>query len=330
MVIDGNPFLKRAHIFLSELRANHYPNSSTLKNLANCSKNTAQRTIYRLRDEYLVPLDYDSEKKGYFLTDKNYKFNKTLPPGKDELTALLLARSLAATIEDDSLNAKLENLWHQFISSNNSVHTELSSILKVFSSDSTAISNISDCGILKFVSAAATGESVEIRYKSPWRHSEAKNYTGKILRVHYSDGNLYLLVWEQSGQERILNAAFVKDFKILAKDLQFKQLPPDQKSGSENWLDGFGIWAAKELQDIEIHIKPPGAEYYAAQRWHEDQEDSFENNILIRRFRGMISPEIVRRILSLGEHLAFVSPATLAKEVQLQVEALRSNLNSPT
>ena len=323
MVTDGNPFLKRALVFFDELKNDNSPNASTLAKMTNCSRNTAQRTIYRLRDEYLVPFDYNNEKRGYYLKDKNYNFPTILPPGKDELTALLLSRSIISAIDDETINSILETLWHKFIVANKNINVELKEVAKVFSSDSTAIGDIADCGLLKLVSYAAIGESLVVKYKSPWRHSEIKTYLGKILRVHYSDGNLYVLFINQDGENRLFNAAFIKEIKVSEEIVKINNL---KESGSENWLDGFGIWAGEELEDIEIKIASPASEYFASQRWQAEQVDRWQGDVLVRSFQSIISPELVRRILSLGKYIVDIKPLKLKEMVCEDAKKLLENL----
>lgn len=328
MVVDGNTFLRRAQKFFIELQANRYPNSTTLANLCSCSTNTAQRTIYRLRDEYLVPLDYDKSEKGYYLVDRDYSFPTILPPGKDEYTSLLLARDLVATLDAEDLVDRLDSLWQSYVASNSSLRRELGALAEVFSSDATVVGEIADNGVLQFVQAASAGESVKLVYKSPWRHTEEKTYKGKIERVHFSDGSLYLLFNDSNGNCRVLNASFIKEFEILDHSVDCA-LPNSKEEllTSENWLAGFGVWAGEELHQIEIHILPPAAEYYAAQRWHAEQEDHWQGKVLVRKFPAMISPELVRRVLSVGKHVLEIKPAKLKEEVTSQIEQLIENLS---
>jgi len=215
MVVDGSSFVRRAQAFFCALKAGDRPNSSSLAKTCRCSKNTAQRTIYRLRDEYLVPLEYDSSAKGYYLKDPNYSLPAFLPPGKDELTALLLARDIIQPLEAEDLKQCLDNLWGQYSASSSAVARELEPLREVFSSDSTVVGDIADKEVVRYVMSAAAGESVRIGYRSPWRDSEDKVFEGRILRVHFSDGHLYLLFAEKSGREMILNAAFVKGYQLL-------------------------------------------------------------------------------------------------------------------
>ena len=315
-------FISRANTFLTDLEAGRYPNATSLSKATKCSENTAQRTIYRVRDELMIPFDYDASMKGYYLTSRNFKLPEMLPPGKDELVALLLARELVSQLDAPDLHQQLSSLWFQMSRSNSRLNAELLQFVDVFSSDSTAIGIMADGGLLDYIAAAQAGEAIRLRYQSPWRHTEEREYLGRVLRVHFSDGSLYILFEDDEGKQRILNAAFVRKFEIVDISLPPRTVRVDD-SGAANWLQGFGIWAGERLEDVEIRIAPPAARYYAAQRWNDRQEDTFDGDILVRRFPAMLSPELVRRLLSLGRHLVGISPEGLREKVREEVEGVR-------
>jgi len=316
---------ERALLFLEEMRRGNYPNAPLLAELSGCSRNTAQRTIYRLRDEYLVPLDYDSSKRGYYLTDEQYEVPTALPPGKDELAALLLGRELLRSIESADLDGKLAELWAQFSAHNASVTRDLLPLAGRFSAELTEVADVADLGLLRLVTLAAIGQDISIRYQSPWRHKEPKEYQGRIEQLHYSDGNLYLRFFEVGGREMILNAAFIIELKELSEPLRFTERDASE-SGARNWRDGFGVWAGGELKEIRIEILPPAARYYAQQRWDETQEDSWDGDVLVRRMSAIPSPELARRLAGIGAFIKTLEPAEVREEVLAIAETTIKNL----
>lgn len=321
MIDAGTGFSKRVKLFYIDLKRGIYPNATTLAERAGCSRNTAARCIERLQLEYHMPVAYDSSEKGYYLTDKDYEL-AALPAGKDELTALFLLKDLASLIESSDLHQALERLWISAVAGNPRLGRELETLSRYFTSDLTTVGTLADCGLLEYISAAWHGESLKIDYKSPWRHQELHTYRGRLLRVHFSDGHLYLLFQDESGREIVLNSSFVKKIEILNESLNFRasNQPPTR------FLEGFGIWTGEDLEEVEIHITPPAAEYYKAQVWHESQDDKLEDGILIRKMRAHISPELVRRILSLGRYVKEIKPARLKDMVMQDASALLSSL----
>ncbi len=324
MFSDSGDFLWRAKVLEAALKSQAFPSAHWLAGQAGCSRSTAQRTIERLKYDYGVPIEYDQSRRGWYLTEADYVFG-ALPPGKDELTALLLLRRLANIIDAPDLREKIDLLWTQYSAQNPKLVHELESLTRYFSSDSTEIGVLTDTGVLDYVNAACKGEPLELVYKSPWRHKEEKVYQGRIERVHFSDGNLYLHFLETSGVERILNASFVRRFTILPGALTF--LPRDPAlCKCPNWLEGFGVWSGANLEEIEIRILPPAAQYFAAQRWHEDQEDGWDGEVLVRRLPAVVSPELMRRVLSLGAFVECVKPPALAEMVRREASEIVARL----
>ena len=147
MFSDGSSFYKRATLFYRELKQRSFPNATSLAKHSQCSKNTAQRTIDRLRDEHLMPVAYDEARHGYLLTNPDYEM-PVLPPGKDEMIALLLARDLSGTLDADDLCERIDSLWRQYEAQNPRVTAELRDVMGCCSSDLTVVGKLADCGML--------------------------------------------------------------------------------------------------------------------------------------------------------------------------------------
>ena len=229
MFSDGSSFMKRAAILRRELEKQSYPSARDLARLAECSRSTAQRTINRLREEYLLPVSYDSSKKGYCLKDKSFSF-EALPPGKDELTSLLLMRELTQAIGDPEIKEGIAALWCQYQAQNSASVCRLEDLGRYFSSDFTEVAVLADSGAITFLNYAARGEDLRVTYFSPWRHTEAKQYEGRIGKVHFSDGNLYILFFQTNGDERILNTSFIEKLEILDRPGVCQAEGEDRKS----------------------------------------------------------------------------------------------------
>lgn len=108
-MIDGEcrNFKERAKVFLEHLATNSFPNAPLLARLCKCSRNTAQRTIYRLRDVYGLPLIYDERKKGYYLSSAEQNSNSTIHLKDKGILALLTAREMLLRHEFSSLADEL-------------------------------------------------------------------------------------------------------------------------------------------------------------------------------------------------------------------------------
>jgi predicted DNA-binding transcriptional regulator YafY len=319
--MDTSTFLKRALVFQSEIKRGSFPNASTLADLCGCSRSTAMRTIDRLRYEFGVPIDYDESKRGYYLTNKDFSFS-TLPPGRDELVALVLMSELAGIIDDSNLHTAIDSLWRHITTGRSDVTFDLQPLRERFSSDTTSIAKLADIDLLYLLSLCHTGQGVSVQYRSPWRHNEHRTYAGSFERVHYSDGILYGRFNESTGRSLVLNVSFIKSIEPVDSLPVPAEQPASLEYPKDHWLEGFGVWAGAKPETIEVTISAPASRYYAAQVWHTDQEDSWRDDLLVRRFPGIPSPELARRILSLGRFVVSVTPTTMLDQMRDDVHHL--------
>lgn len=319
--METSSFLKRALLFQNELQRKAYPNAFTFAELCGCSRSTAMRLIDRLRHEFGVPMEYDESHRGYYLTDPGFSF-ASLPPGRDELVVLILLGELSSLIDDASLGSAVSGLWARITNGRSDVRYDLEQIRNRFSSETTSIAKLAEIDLLRLLNFSHTGQCVKVRYRSPWRHDEDREYQGRFERFHFSDGILYALFAEYSGRQMVLNVSFMKTIEEL------DSLPAKSNGAAESaqpkayWLEGFGVWSGVKPMTIEISISAPASRYYAAQTWHSDQEDSWEGETLIRKFPGVPSPELFRRILSLGQYVKAVKPESILDDLTADVEHL--------
>lgn len=321
--MDTSTFLKRSLMLQGELQRGSCPNASTLAAMCGCSRSTAMRTIDRLRYEFGVPIEYDESNKGYYLTNPDFSF-QSLPPGRDELVALVLLSELAGMIDDGSLQDALSSLWTRITNGRSDIDHDLEHIRNRFSSETTSVAKLADIDLVRLLTLCHRGQLVAIRYRSPWRHEEDKEYGGMFERLHFSDGILYAMFKDQRDRQLVLNVSFIKEIKEVA---ELSCLAGDEENESPSkpyWLEGFGIWSGSKPETIEIMIAPPASRYYAAQTWHVDQEDTWNGDTLIRKFPGITSPELTRRVLSLGRFVLSVKPEIILQQMREDIEHLAS------
>jgi proteasome accessory factor C len=324
--MESSTFLKRALLLQAELQRKTYPNASSFAELCGCSRSTAMRTIDRLRYEFGVPIEYDESQRGYYLSNPSFSF-ASLPPGRDELVVMILLSELLSMIDDSSLQGALSSLWARITNGRSDLAVDLEQLRSRFSSDSTSIAKLADTDLLHLLYLCHVGQPVSLDYRSPWRHDADKEYIGLFQRLHYQDGILYAMFDEYSGRQLVFNVSFIKEIR----EIPVLPVCPEARRTSESvkpyWLEGFGVWSGAKPETIEITIAPPASRYFAAQSWHPDQEDIWDGENLIRRFPGIPSPELNRRILSLGRFVVSVKPAELALQLQADVEQLKKLVN---
>ncbi len=319
--MESSTFLKRSLVLQGELQKRAYPNAFTLATLCGCSRSTAMRTIDRLRYEFGVPIEYDESNRGYLLTNPDFSF-ASLPPGRDELVALILLSELASMIDDNSLQEALSSLWTRITNGRSDVDHDLEHIRNRFSSETTSIAKLADIDLVRLLTLCHRGQPVVIKYRSPWRHEVDREYGGMFERLHFSDGILYAMFKDQRNRQIVLNVSFIKEVKEVTELPPFAADDTPEQPSKPYWLEGFGIWSGQKPETIEITIASPASRYYAAQTWHADQEDTWDGDTLIRRFPGIASPELTRRVLSLGRFVVSVRPESILEQMKEDVSRL--------
>ena len=97
----------RLNCLLRLMRENRYPNHPILKKAMSLldaagayaiSQKSVQRDVAYLKKEYGVPIEYDAERKGYYLSDPNWEWDEGPYADKIEMDAAILGAHLAETI----------------------------------------------------------------------------------------------------------------------------------------------------------------------------------------------------------------------------------------
>jgi predicted DNA-binding transcriptional regulator YafY len=322
--METSTFLKRALILQGELQRNSYPNASSLAEACGCSRSTAMRTIDRLRYEFGVPLEYDETERGYYLSNREFSF-ASLPPGRDELVVMVLLSELLTMIDDLSLRTALSSLWARITNGRSDLAFDLDLLRTRFSSDSTSIAKLADIDLPRLLQLSHLGQPVSVNYRSPWRHDSDREYSGTFKRVHYQDGILYSLFDDYRGRQLVFNVSFIKEIRVienLPEIVSGEDVGVGVVPSKHYWLEGFGIWSGAKPETISITISPPASRYFAAQVWHPEQEDFWEGDNLVRSFPGIPSPELSRRVLSLGRYVVSVSPSEVLEQIKDDVAQL--------
>ena len=102
---------------VSLLRQNVYPNHKTVEKalrsldvagVYNVSQKTIQRDVQYLRDMYAAPIAFDNGRRGYYLTDPEWKFEVPNLEA-DEMRAVTLGARLAETIMPEPVASEIQS-----------------------------------------------------------------------------------------------------------------------------------------------------------------------------------------------------------------------------
>jgi len=111
------PKMTRLMKLVAMLRKNSYPNHRKLQSALDAlsapeeykvSQKTVQRDVQYLKDVYHAPIEFDNGKRGYYLTDQNWRFE--VPQlDADEMRAVTLGARLAETIMPEPVASEIRD-----------------------------------------------------------------------------------------------------------------------------------------------------------------------------------------------------------------------------
>lgn len=277
------------------------------------------RTIDRLRYQFGVPIEYDETHRGYYLTRSDFSL-VVAPLGTEELLALSLLSELASFVDDTSLRSAVASLWARIASGR--ADLEIGRASERFSLEPQVMARAGGVELLRLLMMCHKGQLARVRYRSPWRNRETRQYVGRFDRVRFSGGIAYVKLVSADGGHVVLNTSFIAHVEELYDRPTNGHAVSAEMDHDELWYSGSGVWSGASAEFIEITIDAPQSRYYGAQIWQIDQEDRWEGERLIRRFSSTVSAELATRILGLGRAVVSVKPEWVLEKFRVDVAHL--------
>lgn len=299
-------FLERAMVFLAGVKCGRAPNAPWLAERCEISLPTAHRVIQGLMDRFGAPLEYSAADRGYLLTDADWVFPFELC-SMDELGALLLSTALLRELGDEEVSRAGHLLWRRVAERTGSTTERLLRLAEGFSADRTDRLCPAEPMLMLLLDAIDRRRAVQLDYGSPWTGEPPRRRDLIPLHLRSSDGSLYLRAVE-GDEVKVFNLAF-------AADLSIGDVQRDEMVERGGWSDSFGVWQGEDVVEVEVRIAPPGSRYFARQSWVDGQKDSWDGEVLVRRFAAHPSPQLLRRLLSVAPWLESVEPVELRQLV---------------
>jgi len=306
--VDGI-FVRRALLFLREVRAGRLPTARWLAEQEEVADSTARRSIDKLRYEMGAPLKFDRRRRGWVLT-ADWWFEGARLAGRRETAALLLALQVGSAVADPEVDRLREQVLLRLSEQLRASPSELEQVVACFGAQRTDVAGLREAVVLDAVLATVAKRELRIEYRSPWAEpGETAARVVQPLRVYHHDGACYLDAQVESGQVRSFHLSFVSRLEETGEE---RQVVGEVCCGG----GGYGVWAGGQVVGVVVRIGEPGARYYAAQQWHAEQRDEWDGATLVRCLPASVkSPELVRRLVSLGDALVGVEPDAVRREV---------------
>jgi len=294
------------------LKEGNFPNTVNLSEELEVSRRTVLRDIEYLRDQMGAPVEYDSEKKGFFYTNKSFSF-PSVQITEGELIAIYVAEKALSLYHGTPYEESLKNAFQRIVSSlPDEVTINFSDIEEAYSFRMTSKA-VQDIEIFKKIADASINKKqIEIAYYTAYRDSSNTRIIDPYQLVNLN-GDWYLFAFCHSRNEvRTFLISRIKNAKttgnVFEKNIAFDI--KDQLGFS------FGIYTGKEKYTVKLKFDDLAARYIREKVWHHSQslsEKADGSLILTLRLNSLV--EIRWWILSWGDHVEVVSPVELRRNL---------------
>ena len=308
------------HIFIDQkiregMASGHYANCTSMAQEYEVSTKSILRDIDYLKNQCDTPIAYDSSKKGYFYTEKNFKMS-AINIGASNLFAITIAENVLKQHRNTPIYHKLKSVFKRIEESlpeKVSIHPAwVSSRISIIEGHSTRI--------LPEIWATAAdalqrSHTLSVIYRKPneepgWRKIDPYhlvNFQGEWYLI----GRCHL-------RKRLLTFAVsrIKEAKILSTDFQI----PADFDFREFSAHRFGIFSGKESYRVKILFPKEQAPYILEQEWHPSQKiRENKNGSLIFELTTNHLLEIKQWVLSWGARAEILEPEKLRLEIKKEL-----------
>jgi predicted DNA-binding transcriptional regulator YafY len=303
----------------TQINGGKHPNAFTLAREFEVSTKTIQLDIEFMRDRMSLPIEYDSQKYGYYYTETVEAF-PSLQITEGELFALLVAEKAlqqyrGTPFEKRLLTAlkKLEGSLPDTVSLNLTEWTQSISFR-------TTAEPKSDPGIIEVLAgAAASGRQLRIGYRKPGG-KEPEERVVDPYHVANVNGDWYMFAFDQLRKDiRTFSALRVTTAAPTGEKFQ----RPAKFALEKHLRDSFGVHSRSGDFSVTIRFDASVADYIREKRWHASQtlEELPEGGVELRMKLGSLV-EIERWILGWGGAARVISPPELVERIRKSAKAI--------
>lgn len=305
------PYERMSYIH-DELKNCRYPNCSRVARQFEVSTKTIQRDIDFMRDRMGLPIEYDQEHMGFRYT----KAVENLPMAtisEGELVALLVAQKAIEQYSGTSFEAPLTQAFAKLTNQlDGPVTVALGAARALISFKPVGIAQ-SDLKLFQKLSDAVLQSfELEFDYRS-LRSAQSERRRVQPWQLCCVDNQWYVIGHDLDREaKRTFALPRIRGVKVTKR----RFVRPADFSIQEHLGSAFGVFTGTGEHVIRLRFSDWAARLVRERFWHESQRltDGPDETIDLELRLGSLE-EIERWILSFGEHVEVVSPASLRKRI---------------
>ena len=322
----SRPPLERIFEFHNLIQAGKYPNCSTLARRFEVHLRTVNRDLDFMRDRLKLPLEYDSQRRGFYYTEPVEHF-PMVPMTEAEIFALLVAHKAIAQYQGTPFERPLTTAFRKMagqLDQNTKVGVDNLGTLLSFRPWAPEMADIENFQIL----TRALREKRALKFL--YRNLGAKDKLQRLVHPYHLaciENHWYLYAFDVTKKAiRTFVLTRLSDPEITNE----KFTVPKAFDVNEYLKGTFMAFTGDSDYEVVVEFDAWATDLIRGRRWHSSQEitdlpDGFSR---IRLHLNSIE-EIVGWVLSWGAHATVVGPDELLKRVRETAQAVANKCGTP-
>lgn len=299
----------RLYRYKSLLSARRAVSGEELMAALEVSKATLKRDLAKLRDQLHVPIQFDRDLGGYFLTQGHT--DSELPGlwfSQEEILALVTIQQLLEQLEPGLLGAKLRPLQDRLsalMDKHGLSEQDISKRIRIVHAGKRKVVIKS----FEAVAAATMGRKrIRIAHFNRQNGKTVEREVSPQRLVHYRD-NWYVDAWCHLRDDL---RSFSIDAITRVDVLEKKAMEISERRIDEAVESGYGIFSGPPKAWAVLKFSPERARWVAGESWHPQQKSSTEaDGSYVLSIPYSDDRELVGDILKFGADVQVLEPAAL-------------------
>jgi len=315
----SRPPLERMLRIHQAIVSGNFPNASILSRELEVSTKSIHRDIEFMRDRLNLPVQFNSERNGFFYTEAVSAF-PTMQITEGEFVAIILAEKALQQYRGTHFEKPLLNAIEKIKQSlQNTISLHFSEIEKTFSFSNRA-EPVLDMGVFDSIAKATTHrDQIEITYRKPGQPEPELRIIDPYHLANIN-GEWYLFAYDHARKDlRTFVPARIQSVKPTGKTFE-----RTQKFSLEKRLrDSFGVHAGEGEFDVVIHFNARAADYIREKKWHPSQTlRDLKNGGAELKMKLSSLAEVQRWVLSWGGDAKVLKPKELVESVRVAAKKI--------
>ena len=309
----------RIHDLLSGGR---YPNCSGLAREFEVSAKTVQRDVDFMRDQLVLPIEYDRRRHGFAYSRPVGQF-PLITVSEGELVALLVAQKAVEQYRGTSFEKPLQTAFQKLVSSLTAeASISLHELSEAVSFHSAGIPNGQIKVFEVLTSAVMASQLVEFSYLSL---RASKPELRRAAPYHLACiNNQWYLIGDDHARGQLRTFALTRIESVRNLKIPFER--PADFSVSKMLSGSFAAFEADRTQRVRIWFDAFAARLVSERQWHKSQQiRAIGEGAIELTMRVGVAPDLESWILGWGDHAQVIEPADLRKRIFSTIQSMAAS-----